>query len=357
MRTLRSLRAVNRATLARQGLLGRQSLSPVAAAGRFGWLQAQVAASPMLGLGARLEGLRREAVLAALHTRQRVRAPFLRNTLHLVPADDHLQFWPLVQPTPSPLSSARASGPSICRQRWRPPAPCWRNGHERRASWPLRWLPGSRAPRPARWPTPSAPSCPSSRFQIPPRRGASRRSRATPWPNPGSGGLRPRRGPLGAGPSLSGGLRAGNAAGHAGLARGAGARRLWKNSYFLCQQRPLAAGAPCDLNPHFCFYFLQRDVLPFSRNQPGIFRQSHIKKSLYRLPEHDNLSAAHDILHRAGDGDSRCAFRVALPCRRRSNWSGLPPSTANNNGQNDNKNKNKNKMPITYLVHFVSSKF
>lgn len=98
MRTLRSLRTVNRATLARQGLLDRLSIAPVAAVGRFGWLQAQVTASPVLSLGARLEGLRREAVLAALHTRQLVRAPFLRNTMHIVPADDYLRFWPLVQP-------------------------------------------------------------------------------------------------------------------------------------------------------------------------------------------------------------------------------------------------------------------
>lgn len=95
---VRSLQALNRATLARQGLLNRLSLSPVAAAGRFGWLQAQVVAPPALSLWARLEGLRREAVLKAIHARQLVRAPFLRNTLHIVPADDYLQFWPLVQP-------------------------------------------------------------------------------------------------------------------------------------------------------------------------------------------------------------------------------------------------------------------
>lgn len=98
MRTLRSLRAVNRATLARQGLLDRLSIPPVAAVGRFGWLQAQVTAPPVLSLGARLEGRRREAVLTTLPTRQRVRAPFLRNTLPIVPADDYLRFWPLVQP-------------------------------------------------------------------------------------------------------------------------------------------------------------------------------------------------------------------------------------------------------------------
>jgi len=92
-----TIRALNRATLARQGLLARQKLPLVEAVGRFGWLQAQLPASPALSLWTRVDGFSLDAYRAALSARQLVRAPFLRNTLHLVPASDYLRYWPIIR--------------------------------------------------------------------------------------------------------------------------------------------------------------------------------------------------------------------------------------------------------------------
>jgi hypothetical protein len=84
-----SLRALNRATLARQLLLRRERLDVTAAVGRVAALQAQRPRAPYVALAARLEGFEREQLSAALHARTVVRATLMRETLHLVTAEDY----------------------------------------------------------------------------------------------------------------------------------------------------------------------------------------------------------------------------------------------------------------------------
>jgi hypothetical protein len=87
-----TLRQLNRATLARQGLLAREPLEAAAAVDRFGGLQAQDPKPPFAGLWSRVEGFRREDLHAALHAREVVRGTAMRGTLHLVGATDYLGF-------------------------------------------------------------------------------------------------------------------------------------------------------------------------------------------------------------------------------------------------------------------------
>jgi hypothetical protein len=85
-------RALNRAVLARQGLLERRALALPAALDAMAGLQAQYAPSMYIGLWSRVRDLRREAVTEALHERSIVQATLMRATIHLVSAGD---FWPL----------------------------------------------------------------------------------------------------------------------------------------------------------------------------------------------------------------------------------------------------------------------
>ncbi len=91
-------RQLNRATLARQLLLERESIGPVEAIGRLCGLQAQEPAPPFIGLWTRLAGFEREHLLAALHDREVVRATLMRATLHLLGAEDYAAFRPALQP-------------------------------------------------------------------------------------------------------------------------------------------------------------------------------------------------------------------------------------------------------------------
>jgi hypothetical protein len=85
-----SVRALNRALLARQLLLLRAKLSPVEAIERLAGLQAQDMRPPFVNLWSRLEGFRREALTEALTDRQVVRGTLMRGTLHMVSAADYL---------------------------------------------------------------------------------------------------------------------------------------------------------------------------------------------------------------------------------------------------------------------------
>jgi hypothetical protein len=85
-------RALNRALLARQGLLERRALSIPDALDAMGGLQAQYAPSMYIGLWSRVRELRRDAVTEALQDRAVVQGTLMRNTIHLVSRAD---YWPL----------------------------------------------------------------------------------------------------------------------------------------------------------------------------------------------------------------------------------------------------------------------
>jgi hypothetical protein len=107
-------RALSRATLERQLLLGRHDL-PVPAVARLGGLNAQDPEPPYLGLWARLDGFDRGALTRAMEDRSVVRASLLRATQHLVTAADYLAWRPLLQPVlaRSRQTFARATGAGV----------------------------------------------------------------------------------------------------------------------------------------------------------------------------------------------------------------------------------------------------
>ena len=92
------LRALNRATLERQLLLRRAALAPRQAVEHLAGLQAQAPLAPYVGLWARLAGFRHQQLKDLLTERAVVRAHLMRNTVHLVTAEDFVGFRPLFQP-------------------------------------------------------------------------------------------------------------------------------------------------------------------------------------------------------------------------------------------------------------------
>jgi hypothetical protein len=93
-----TLRALNRAVLARQMLLRREKVKVVSAVERLGGLQAQVARPPFVGLWTRVEGFTREDLIRAIDTRAIVRATLMRATLHLMTRKDFLALRASLQP-------------------------------------------------------------------------------------------------------------------------------------------------------------------------------------------------------------------------------------------------------------------
>jgi hypothetical protein len=91
-------RALNRATLARQMLLARESVGAVEAIERLAGLQAQEPKPPFAGLWTRVADFDREELLAALRGGDVVRATLMRATLHLMSARDFAAFRPALQP-------------------------------------------------------------------------------------------------------------------------------------------------------------------------------------------------------------------------------------------------------------------
>jgi len=83
---------LNRALLARQLLLERKRTSVPRAVERLAGIQAQYTPSPYLSLLARVDGLRRDTLTAALQRRQVVKALLMRGTLHLVTPRDYWAF-------------------------------------------------------------------------------------------------------------------------------------------------------------------------------------------------------------------------------------------------------------------------
>lgn len=81
--------ALNRALLARQGLLERVRLTPERAVERFGGLQTQYAPSGYVGLFSRLDGVARDDLTAALTSGRVVQAWVMRCTIHMVSRADY----------------------------------------------------------------------------------------------------------------------------------------------------------------------------------------------------------------------------------------------------------------------------
>jgi Winged helix DNA-binding domain len=92
-----SLLALNRATLDRQLLLCRHEMPARQAIGHLGGMQAQAPLAPYVGLWTRLAGFRHQELQNLLTERAVVRAHLLRNTVHLLTAEDFLTFRPLFQ--------------------------------------------------------------------------------------------------------------------------------------------------------------------------------------------------------------------------------------------------------------------
>jgi hypothetical protein len=101
-----TLRALNRALLARQMLLERSPLpegpgragAVIAMVEHLAGLQAQAPFPPYYGLWSRLAGFRPADLAELLVSRQVVRIALMRSTIHLVSARDCLTFRPLIQP-------------------------------------------------------------------------------------------------------------------------------------------------------------------------------------------------------------------------------------------------------------------
>jgi winged helix DNA-binding protein len=91
-------RALNRATLARQMLLQREKVKPVAAIERLMGMQAQLARPPFIGLWTRIEDFKRDDLRRAIEKRDVVRATMMRGTIHLMSRRDYLAFRAPLQP-------------------------------------------------------------------------------------------------------------------------------------------------------------------------------------------------------------------------------------------------------------------
>jgi hypothetical protein len=93
-----TLRALNRATLARQLLLERAAIAPAKAMAQVAGMQAQVPKPPFIGLWSRLDGFEREALRKALARGDVVRGTLMRGTLHLAAKKDFAPWRAALQP-------------------------------------------------------------------------------------------------------------------------------------------------------------------------------------------------------------------------------------------------------------------
>lgn len=109
-----AIRALNRATLARQMLLGRERVGAVEAVERLGCMQAQEPKPAFVGLWSRIAGFDAQATRDLIARGQLVRGTLMRATLHLASARDFRDFRTAVQPvldaTARQVTSARGAG-------------------------------------------------------------------------------------------------------------------------------------------------------------------------------------------------------------------------------------------------------
>ena len=108
-------RELNRATLARQLLLGRKRLSPTAVIERLVGMQAQWPSAPYLGIWTRTTSFRRETLERALARGAIVKATLMRATLHLVTPRDYALIRAAMSETNFPWESqlAKRLAPSV----------------------------------------------------------------------------------------------------------------------------------------------------------------------------------------------------------------------------------------------------
>ncbi|HEY0472115.1 MAG TPA: winged helix DNA-binding domain-containing protein [Kribbella sp.] len=95
--TVLSLRALNRATLARQWLLERRPASALEAIEQLVGMQSQAALAPYTGLWTRLVDFDPSELVELMHNRSVVRLSLMRSTIHLISADDALGIYPLLR--------------------------------------------------------------------------------------------------------------------------------------------------------------------------------------------------------------------------------------------------------------------
>jgi len=91
-------RAVNRALIARQRLLRRDTSSALDAIEHLVGMQSQAPNPPYIGLWTRLEQFRHDDLSTLMLDRKAVRIALMRSTIHLVSADDCRRLRPLLQP-------------------------------------------------------------------------------------------------------------------------------------------------------------------------------------------------------------------------------------------------------------------
>lgn len=96
--TVLTLRALNRAALARQLLLQREKVKPLDAIARIAGMQAQVPKPPFLGLWSRLAKFERDDLRKLIARGDVVRATMMRGTLHLMTCKDFLAWRNPLQP-------------------------------------------------------------------------------------------------------------------------------------------------------------------------------------------------------------------------------------------------------------------
>lgn len=93
-----SQRSLNRATLARQMLLRRERRSALETMEHLVGMQGQVPRAPYVALWSRLTEFAPEELADLMASRQAVRTPMMRCTIHMTSARDALRLYPLLKP-------------------------------------------------------------------------------------------------------------------------------------------------------------------------------------------------------------------------------------------------------------------